>query len=212
MTSAADSQRDSGSEQRDSGAQHDDAQHHAALGVSLAESDGNVRVIAVAPGSPAAQAGIRVGDEIRYVNDQRIRTTHGLVEEISDFHPGEKVSLTIRRSGQNQTVHATLADRNAVFHARQAARGRMAYSYGGDEAGSQRMTGSQQEQVQNLQQQVNRLQRQVGSMQATRAQGWWTTQPRNWEDRTDLRRSSPRGWSRDHGPRETTSGNVANED
>ena len=66
----------------------DDAEHHAALGISMVEKDGHVRVAAVMPGSPAARAGLQVDDEIRAVGDQRIRTTDGLTEEISEQQPG----------------------------------------------------------------------------------------------------------------------------
>lgn len=212
-THAADSSRDSGSQRQDSTSQHDQAQHHAGLGVSLAQADGAVRVIAVAPGSPAAKAGVRVGDEIRYVNDQRIRT-HGLVDEIGEFRPGERVSLTVERNGEKHILHATLADRNALFNERQANRGRTAYSYGPDEMGSQQ--GSPAQQVQHLQRQVYRLQQQVNAMQAARGgrgtTAGWGTQPSTWESRTDVNRSAPRGWARDHGPRETIYGTVAPED
>lgn len=195
---------------RESADKHDSAQHHAGLGVSLSGGKDEVRVIAVAPGSPAAQAGIRVGDEIRYVNDQRIRTAEGLSDEIGEFRPGEKVSLTVDRDGKQRTVHATLADRNAVFHERQVSRSREAYSYEPSEAGSQQ--GSRAEQVQQLRQQVYRLQQQVNGMQRRMTGTGWGTQPSTWESRTEVNRSAPRGWSRDHGPRETTYGTVAPED
>ena len=80
----------------------DDAQHHAALGISMSDSEGHVRVIAVMPGSPAARAGLQVGDEIRAVGDQRIRTAQGLTEEIEEQQPGATVELSIRRNGERR--------------------------------------------------------------------------------------------------------------
>jgi PDZ domain len=87
----------------------DDAQHHAALGISMTDSDGHVRVAAVMPGSPAARAGLQVGDEIRAVDDQRIRTADELTEEIGEQQPGANVELSIRRNGERRTLHARLA-------------------------------------------------------------------------------------------------------
>ena len=75
----------------------------------MLESDGRVRVVAVMPGSPAARAGLQVGDEIRSVDDQRIRTTEGLTDEICEKQPGAKVELSIRRNGEPSTLHARLA-------------------------------------------------------------------------------------------------------
>jgi len=85
-----------------------DAQHHAALGISVADNDGRVRVIAILPASPAAKAGLQVGDEIRYVDDQRIRTAEGLTEEVGEKQPGSNVELSIRRNGERRTVQARL--------------------------------------------------------------------------------------------------------
>jgi hypothetical protein len=86
-----------------------DAQHHAALGISVVDHDGRVRVIAILPASPAAKAGLQVGDEIRYVDDQRIRTAEGLTDEVGEKQPGSNVELSIRRNGERRTVQARLA-------------------------------------------------------------------------------------------------------
>ena len=64
-----------------------DSQHHAVLGVSMDDADGAVHVTAVLPGSPAAKAGLQVGDEIRSVDGDRIRTSQGLAEEIGESAP-----------------------------------------------------------------------------------------------------------------------------
>jgi hypothetical protein len=91
-----------------------DAKHHAVLGVSLAENDGRLRVIAVLPGSPAAGAGIRNGDEITTADGERVRTAQQLVDEIGDKQPGSKVELGIRRDGERQTVQARLVSADAL--------------------------------------------------------------------------------------------------
>jgi hypothetical protein len=92
----------------------DDAQHHAALGISMVEADGHVRVTAVLPGSPAAKAGLQAGDEIRAVDDQRIRTAQGLTDEIGEQQPGATVELSIRRNGERRTLNARLANSQEI--------------------------------------------------------------------------------------------------
>lgn len=162
----------------------------AALGVYMSETGGHVQVIGVAPGSPAAQAGIRVGDELRKVNDEGIKTARGMTGEIGEFEPGDHVSVTIARGGTEHKLDATLGARSTVFAPQQASRGRAAYSM-----------------VPNA------------APQAPAAR-MYSVAPRynlspgtgSWLDRTDLRRSTgARGWSRDHGPRETIFGTVAPE-
>jgi hypothetical protein len=183
----------------------ENARHHAALGVSLAESDGQVRVVAVLPGSPAAQAGLQAGDQIRYVGDQRIRTAQGLAEEIGEYRPDSQVELSIRRDGEKKTLTARLASQESTFrnrerwnrgnndqsdnrwnNERQANRAnRAAYSYG--TADGQADAGQLGQQVRMLQQQVARLQQQVNQLQANqggnRDQNGRTQDGRNFDRR-----------------------------
>jgi S1-C subfamily serine protease len=62
----------------------------------------------VAPGSPAAQAGLQPGDLIVKVNDQPLDLEHPLLSLLSKTRPGDKVTLTILRGGQSRTVTVTL--------------------------------------------------------------------------------------------------------
>jgi predicted metalloprotease with PDZ domain len=80
------------------------------LGVMLDDSNGRLRVTGVVPGSPAAKAGIQVGDEIITVNDYPISTYDLFVGQIQAVgrSPGEPVAIGIRRNGQSMTVHAVL--------------------------------------------------------------------------------------------------------
>jgi membrane-associated protease RseP (regulator of RpoE activity) len=95
--------------------------HHGALGVFLSKSEDGVTVVGVIPGSPAELAGLHLGDEIRYVDDRRIRTTEELTEEILESKPGTQVDLSIRRSGRRQIVTAILANHESVFGTRNLA-------------------------------------------------------------------------------------------
>jgi S1-C subfamily serine protease len=62
----------------------------------------------VTSGSPADHAGLRVNDVITQVDGQAIDDSHPLKDVLRQFHPGDRVSLTLRRGGQTLTVQVTL--------------------------------------------------------------------------------------------------------
>ena len=62
----------------------------------------------VAAGSPADRSGVRVNDVIVQVNGQAIDDSHPLKDVLRQFHPGDHVSLTLKRGGQTLTVQVTL--------------------------------------------------------------------------------------------------------
>ena len=66
---------------------------------------------AVVPGSPAESAGLRDGDIIVKVNAQPIDGDHPLDATLSEFAPGDTISVEVLRDGQTQTVSLTLATR-----------------------------------------------------------------------------------------------------
>lgn len=96
----------------------DHVHHHAALGVLIGNSQDGVSVVGIIPGSPAALAGLRVGDVIHGVGDQRIRTTQELTEEIREYHPGSAIDLSVRRDGERRVVSATLASQESTLRNR----------------------------------------------------------------------------------------------
>jgi S1-C subfamily serine protease len=86
------------------------------LGVFSAESDGEVVVMSVAEGGPAAKAGMRRGDVISDVRD-------GAVEGLADFYrklwltgpPGAEVPIRIVRDGRESWLRVKSADRGSFL-------------------------------------------------------------------------------------------------
>jgi len=67
----------------------------------------------VVEGSPAAEAGIRPGDQILSVAGEEVDNWAGAQQTIR-LHEGEQVPITIERSGQVQDLQTTLEDRDGV--------------------------------------------------------------------------------------------------
>jgi putative serine protease PepD len=86
------------------------------LGVSMGDSpsgqDGAV-VQDVASGSPAAKAGLQVGDLVTAIDGKTIQSSAEMVAAIRDHKPGDKVSLTVNRGGNQTTISASLGERPA---------------------------------------------------------------------------------------------------
>ena len=86
---------------------------HAYLGVSLDDSTdpAGARVGAVTDGSPAADAGLRVGDVITTFGASEITEASDLTAAVSAEQPGDEVELTYIRGGDTTTVSVTLGTR-----------------------------------------------------------------------------------------------------
>jgi putative serine protease PepD len=85
---------------------------HAYLGVSL-PNDGAAEITEVVDGAPAARAGLRAGDEVTAVDGKAIESGDELREAIDAKRPGDKLTLTITRNGDERTVEVTLGERPA---------------------------------------------------------------------------------------------------
>jgi membrane-associated protease RseP (regulator of RpoE activity) len=59
--------------------------------------------------SPAALAGLKVGDKVTSLNGVQVTTWTQLTTEISKVKAGEPVTLIVQRDGKTLTVHTTLA-------------------------------------------------------------------------------------------------------
>jgi putative serine protease PepD len=78
------------------------------LGVSVADATGGALVQAVAPSSPAAAAGIQVGDLITSVDGKAVANGTALQQVIRSEKSGATVTIGITRNGSPTTVKATL--------------------------------------------------------------------------------------------------------
>lgn len=79
--------------------------------------DGGVGIVKVLPKSGAAAAGLRVGDVVTKVNDERILNTESLRDEVRLHDPGEIVHLQVRRGDATVKIDVKLGDRVTTFDA-----------------------------------------------------------------------------------------------
>jgi putative serine protease PepD len=85
---------------------------HAYLGVELTGT-GSPTVASVKSGTPAAQAGIKAGDEITAIDGKAVSSSDALITDLQGHSPGDKVALTIRHGGTSSTVNVTLGTQPA---------------------------------------------------------------------------------------------------
>ncbi|MFD5558318.1 S1C family serine protease [Streptomyces sp. NPDC127068] len=71
-------------------------------------SEGNDGAPAVAEDGPGARAGIRPGDVITEVDDQRVRSGEELIVKIRAHRPGDRLQLTLERGGREHRVTLVL--------------------------------------------------------------------------------------------------------
>ncbi len=77
-----------------------------------------ITVASVVAGSPADQAGLKVGDTITSVDGKKVSKGTELVADIASRKPGTKVTLGFLRNGKPQEASVTIADRAKLFAAR----------------------------------------------------------------------------------------------
>ena len=77
-----------------------------------------VTISNVVAGSPADQAGLKVGDTIISVDGKPVKNGDELVADIASRRPGIKVNLGFVRNGKKQESAVTVADRAKLFAAR----------------------------------------------------------------------------------------------
>jgi serine protease Do len=94
-----------------------DAQENPAIARVYGTGSG-VTISSVVAGSPADQAGLKVGDTITSVDGKDVKTGDELVADIASRKPGSKVALGYIRNGKKDTASVTVADRAKLFASR----------------------------------------------------------------------------------------------
>jgi len=95
---------------------HVTSSHRAALGAQVATvlgadgATGGVGVVAVTSGGGAERAGLRPGDVIKAVGGTPTPDATALTQALAAAEPGDKVSVTISRDGQDRDVQVTLGE------------------------------------------------------------------------------------------------------
>jgi putative serine protease PepD len=88
---------------------------HAYLGVAVQSpaTGAGARVESVTKGSPAAAAGLKVGDVITAFDGQKILTPDDVIAAVNAKPPGAKVTITYTRNGATKTAQVTLSSRSS---------------------------------------------------------------------------------------------------
>ncbi len=81
------------------------------LGIRYVQRPRGAEVQEVLPGSPAEEAGLKVGDLIREVDGRPVSTARPLAELLSAYRPGDRVTLTVEREGREMEIRVTLGRR-----------------------------------------------------------------------------------------------------
>jgi serine protease Do len=77
-----------------------------------------VTISDVVPGTPADQAGLKVGDTITTIDGKKVTKGSALVDDIASRKPGTKIELGFIRNGKPETTTVTIADRAKLFATR----------------------------------------------------------------------------------------------
>ncbi len=81
---------------------------HAFVGVRIESVTGGAKITKIVAGSPAAKAGLKVGDVITSFDGKTITSADELTASVSAAKAGEKVTVTVKRGGSTQQVTVTL--------------------------------------------------------------------------------------------------------
>lgn len=86
----------------------------AFLGVMTKEGEGGAEITEVTKESPAEKAGLKEGDVIIKVNEHKIADADDLYKAIGKYKPGEKVNVTYKHEGKEQTKSIELSENKQV--------------------------------------------------------------------------------------------------
>jgi S1-C subfamily serine protease len=81
---------------------------HAYVGVKILDVSGGARITTIVKGSPAAKAGLKVGDVVTAFNGNAISSADDLTAAVFHAKSGQTVTVTIRRHGATKRLSMTL--------------------------------------------------------------------------------------------------------
>jgi putative serine protease PepD len=86
---------------------------HAYLGIQVGDAadNGGAQVSCVVSGSPADNAGFKAGDVITAVGSTQITSADDLTAAVNTYKPGDKVTMTVTRSGSGKSLSVTFGNR-----------------------------------------------------------------------------------------------------
>lgn len=82
------------------------------IGVMITDAEGGVEISEFTENSMAKSAGLELGDIIIGVNEKRVINIQALVDTLTPFKPGDKVSINFTRGDSILTKEVELAKRN----------------------------------------------------------------------------------------------------
>jgi len=83
------------------------------LGATLDKEKSKPTIMEVAADSPAEKAGLLEGDIILRIDGERVKTREELRAALSNYKPGEKITIVVQRGEEMKTVRLTLGMRSA---------------------------------------------------------------------------------------------------
>jgi putative serine protease PepD len=81
---------------------------HAYVGVRIEDVTGGARVTTVRSGSPAAKAGLKVGDVVTAFDGKQVTSADELTAAVSGSKVGQTVTVTVHRDGTTKHLSITL--------------------------------------------------------------------------------------------------------
>ena len=81
---------------------------HAFMGISMQGADNGVEIAAVYKDTAAAKAGLKTGDIITQIDGQKVTSVNDVSEAILAKQPGDSISVTYERDGQEESVDVEL--------------------------------------------------------------------------------------------------------
>lgn len=86
----------------------------AFLGVTSETADGGAKITAITKGSAAEKAGLKKGDVITKIDDEKITDPDVLADVIGFKKPDDEIKVSYKRDGKQTTIKAKLGKRKTV--------------------------------------------------------------------------------------------------